>query len=58
MKNSEELKLCPFCGGEANTLHVVHHYMVTCTECFASIGLLDDENKAKELWNRRVNNDR
>lgn len=49
---SEELKPCPFCGGEAKLLHVGAGRIVKCGGCGASTSFAA-ENPAKE-WNRRV----
>ena len=56
----DELKPCPFCGGEARLepeLKSVEDYSdfhwVTCRECYAmSLGTYG-EDKAIEAWNRR-----
>lgn len=53
MINNIELKPCPFCGGEAQVLNVVHHYMVCCTKCYGMVGLFDKERSAIKAWNRR-----
>ena len=42
---SDELKPCPFCGGEAEIVVGMHHFSdakVCCTECYAESGLFDE----------------
>ncbi len=55
-----ELKLCPFCGGEAEVTVFLSNYMVACTSCPASIfpckGMTKKE--AVKAWNRRANDGR
>lgn len=52
---NDELKPCPFCGGEAiidgcdDTL-----WIVICKECNASIGYKETKEEAIEAWNRRI----
>lgn len=52
---NDELKPCPFCGGEAiidgcdDTL-----WIVVCKECNASIGYKETKEEAIEAWNRRI----
>ena len=64
---SEELKPCPFCGGEA-VLHVGDGVCAICTECEArTITLIDGRAQGKlcgsairrvtEKWNRRAGNE-
>ncbi len=68
MKNNE-LKNCPFCGGEAvqiikriegdnKILNILHgdYTLVQCKHCYASTRPFDDEKIAIEAWNRRVDN--
>lgn len=62
---SEELKPCPFCGGEIK-LDEDDFYMFCCDKCGAGItfakeledGTATDCNKKEsiEKWNRRANN--
>lgn len=69
LEAEEELKPCPFCGGEAKTYCVgteveytgsftdsVTHHLVICTKCDANTGNYDTEEKAIERWNRRADN--
>lgn len=57
----EELKKCPFCGGEAkveyfksiNNVEIVAAE-VMCTKCRASSGTYRTKEEAIEAWNRRV----
>lgn len=56
----EELKKCPFCGGEAE---IKIHYgfkreviaaFVYCKDCGASTYSYVSEKTAREAWNRRA----
>ena len=58
----DELKSCPFCGGNAYT-HIsykIHshkvRYVVKCSKCNANMEYRS-EDAAIVAWNRRVNND-
>ena len=55
---SEELKKCPFCGGEAFTSLVgnikVEFHVVECKECRASACPFPKVKEATEAWNTRV----
>ncbi len=54
---SEELKPCPFCGG--NNIRVwmnISRYWVSCENCFVSTACTLTEEKAIRYWNRRANN--
>lgn len=67
---AEELKPCPFCGGEAiiNEIPPHTHYIATfmpdckgecfveCSKCSCMIGE-DTRDKAINAWNRRANNE-
>lgn len=67
---SNELKPCPFCGGEAKVVHSSAVY-VTCTECGCRTRQMnrrvrvesqkDEERRVEELavkaWNRRANDE-
>lgn len=59
----EELKACPFCGGEAKMTIYKSLYMVECTTCGATIGrsinlnddpdTLNTRDEVMEAWNLR-----
>ena len=60
-----ELKPCPFCGGEAEIIGIkrkafrvlrVNYGYVKCKVCRASTSVCDDEAHAIEAWNRRKAN--
>ena len=53
---SDELKPCPFCGGEAEFLEdeFFCHYSVACTECGAGTDAYGVERDAIEAWNGRI----
>lgn len=62
-----ELKPCPFCGGEAiihkraydNRGGLPHDFTVYCDKCHASVRhYYPTEKEAIEAWNRRADNDR
>lgn len=50
---SDELKPCPFCGGEAR---LIGHspYSITCCKCRATTVICDTPEKAINEWNNRV----
>ena len=59
----EELKRCPFCGGEAIEVRTGGRedimrrplaYWVRCSECDAETALCDSRSDAIAAWNRRV----
>lgn len=54
---SEELKPCPFCGGEAKEFTgedaAPHRWTVECDSCGAHVGS-DTRHKARAKWNRRA----
>ena len=54
--SSEELKPCPFCGGEPTRLfdsrNTFEEHSITCTQCIASIACITDE-QAVRAWNHR-----
>lgn len=57
---SEELKPCPFCGGEASLFTAEEvgyigdeHFAVKCNGCFCGTGHYADPGRAAEAWNRR-----
>ena len=56
----DDLKPCPFCGGEASMSHgktalgtIVIHY-AECIDCAAMSEGVADENEAVRLWNTRI----
>ena len=51
-----KLKLCPFCGGEAEVWvsDVTDRAIVYCTVCDAQIRIRQNEQEAIEAWNKRV----
>ena len=49
----EELKPCPFCGGEAH-IHRHERFGIECDECGMGLGWIKEtEQEAIEAWNRR-----
>lgn len=57
---SEELKACPFCGGEG-VVHgpiyiesAVRGYGVSCTNCHVQVNALDTVDYAIAAWNLRT----
>ena len=63
-QKSEELKPCPFCGGEAHVCHapfgVLESSYVECGKCYARSQRIcmsfkySSDRQAIEEWNRRV----
>ena len=52
----EELRECPFCGGEARINRVQDicpNYVIRCWECRASTKWFRDKKQAIEQWNTR-----
>lgn len=49
----EELKRCPFCGGEAK-IEGYKIFWATCKECTTETKVFDTKEEAIEAWNRRV----
>lgn len=53
---NEELKPCPFCGGEAE-LFQEYGWAVSCTSCCVKTLKYRIREKAIKAWNRRANNE-
>lgn len=52
---SEELKPCPFCGGDANTIGERNWWDVECVYCgVRTTNEYESEEKAIEAWNTRT----
>lgn len=50
-----ELKPCPFCGGEnVKTQYELFRPYIICYKCHAQTPCYNDYKSAKEAWNRRV----
>lgn len=48
----QELKACPFCGGEAEYIQVMNHAgKIQCTKCAGQSGIFQD---AGNVWNTRT----
>ena len=57
-RKNDELKRCPFCGGEAHIRGYAWTY-VECEKCYARTVAFDSiEKDAIEAWNRRINDER
>ena len=50
----EELKPCPFCGGEATIRGGRKCYWVRCTNCGCETTVRDSQEEVIEIWNRRA----
>ena len=64
MKVTNELKLCPFCGGNAYLMSYPPIYFVRCEKCGSQTHIfkarcitITRECDAIEAWNRRVSDD-
>lgn len=63
----EELKPCPFCGGEDVRIFSMPKrenceeqicYTIICNDCNSGSGMyIDSKNAAVKAWNRRAKND-
>ena len=55
---SEELKLCPFCGGKALVCETEvdgeRVFMVACDNCGISTAASSNEADVIDAWNKRV----
>lgn len=58
LEYKEELKPCPFCGGEATTYKAEGWHYVSCVndDCIASVSMqsFSSEEEAIDAWNRRA----
>lgn len=54
--NIEELKPCPFCGGEAGEMYIRDGLKMSCNDCGASVFAFnpDARNKVMSFWNTRA----
>ncbi len=63
IKTAHNLKLCPFCGSQAEIQEVYHsmlsnEYFVKCKRCRAESGrYYKGTYSAVKAWNRRVNDE-
>lgn len=56
-----ELKPCPFCGGEAETTEVFLYgktagYVICCNKCSCELKMYSSKQNAEKAWNRRADN--
>lgn len=51
---SDELKPCPFCGGEAEFISGVGFFCVSCSFCCGETNLYNTGQEAIDAWNRRI----
>lgn len=54
--SEEELKPCPYCGGEA-VYYDTYRFSVHCLDCKASTAYWNGKEYAIVAWNRRVIDD-
>ena len=52
----ENIKPCPFCGStNLNSIHIsLNKWSVLCNNCLAEGPLIDSQEKAIEIWNKRI----
>jgi Lar family restriction alleviation protein len=50
----DDLKLCPFCGANAEITHAMGEYWVTCDQCEAGTAMSEFEDVATQNWNQRA----
>lgn len=50
----DELKLCPFCGGDAKASQSTTHNRVYCKSCTAMTEAYDKPEQATAAWNQRA----
>ena len=54
-QDEQELKTCPFCGGDAKISgHGMNFYNVYCKDCDVITQDYDSKQEAIEAWNRRA----
>ena len=57
--NNEQLKSCPFCGGQAYLKERYHgdneKYYAFCSGCYTETFEYKNVHDAVEAWNKRVN---
>lgn len=55
----DKLKPCPFCGNKQvkSTVTLENVGIVFCHKCGGQLRYYGDEMKARELWNRRADNE-
>lgn len=66
MNDTEELKPCPFCGGEAELINtdiagiqgVCNPITVSCKNCRCNTDWFNNKNKAVSAWNIRKQEDK
>jgi len=61
-KDKQELKVCPFCGGEASFTAIRRGtprnlLYIACGDCLASTTVATSESQAIAAWNRRTNDE-
>lgn len=49
----DKLKLCPFCGGEAEWLEYDLVFWIGCSNCGCGTNAQHSEKEAITVWNRR-----
>lgn len=50
---TDELKPCPFCGGEAEITKNEMRVWVHCTKCYSDTNLYQTQKEAVDAWNLR-----
>ena len=58
----DNLKSCPFCGGEASLIPIldgskdgtVKCYFVICDDCYSQTNDFSTKKEATDAWNKRV----
>ena len=58
--SKQKLKPCPFCGGEANIMHMDGYpYWVYCEDCGVKVyGRILDKEESIRAWNRRAKDEK